>query len=228
MIHFYKLRMHGFSLVEMAVVLVILGLVMVAFISPLSMQHEIRNIEGTRASLHQINEAIHGFVILNGRLPCPTTQPDPLDATYGEEDCSFSGVEGFLPWKTLGVNATDEWGTPRRTATEPWNGHWRYRREANFGTNALFQANILSTSSSVFTNALIVRNSSGVVLTSETERPIAIIYSTGRDLLPNGLNAEVDSSYESDVSSPVFDDVLIWITRPSLVNRLVAAGRLTQ
>jgi len=32
--------------------------------------------------------------------------------------------------------------------------------------------------------------------------------------------------YQADVPSTAFDDILIWISRPILFNRMVAAGRL--
>jgi hypothetical protein len=32
--------------------------------------------------------------------------------------------------------------------------------------------------------------------------------------------------YQSDVPGPNFDDILIWISRPILFNRMVAAGKL--
>jgi hypothetical protein len=33
-------------------------------------------------------------------------------------------------------------------------------------------------------------------------------------------------TYQADVPSTTFDDILIWISRPLLMNRMVAAGKL--
>lgn len=221
----------GFTLVEMAVVLVIIGLIISGLLVPLAAQRDIRDMSGTQSSLKLISEAIYGFVVLNGRLPCPSTQTDPANANYGLEDAACSAdyaSEGYLPWKTLGVPQVDEWGTPRTAATDPWNGHWRYRIDRNFTTAASFSTNIITTPPS-FGDSLSVQDSSGVSLTSTTERPIAIVYSTGKDLVANGQNASYEATagiYENNTNTPTFDDILIWISRPVLVNRLVAAGKL--
>ena len=221
----------GFTLVEMAVVLVIIGLVVSGLFVPLTAQRDIRDVSGTQSSLKLISEAIYGFTILNGRLPCPSTETDPTNANYGLEDaaCSVSYAnEGYLPWKTLGVPQVDEWGTPRTAVTDPWNGHWRYRIDRNFTTTASFSTNMTSTSPS-FGDSLSVQDSSGISLTSTVERPIAIVYSTGKDLVANGQNASYEATagtYENNTNTSTFDDILIWISRPVLVNRLVAAGKL--
>lgn len=219
----------GFTLIEMAVVLVILGLVIGTLFAPLAAQRDIRDITGTQNSLNLIKEAINGFAILNGRLPCPTNQPDPINVNYGLEDCTIK-TEGYLPWKTLGVPETDEWGHHRTLTTEAWLGYWRYRADNYYDQNPQFNTNILASTPAFFDN-LLVKDSAGNDLTptaAGAEKPIAIVYSTGKDLVANGQNLVVDNIYESDVNSASFDDILIWITRPVLVNRMVSAGKLPQ
>ena len=76
-----------------------------------------------------------------------------------------------------------------------------------------------------------VQNSTGNPLLTTSERPVAIVFSTGKDRVANGENADFEAAsglYERDVPSPSFDDVLIFISRPLLMNRLVEAGRLPQ
>ena len=221
---------YGFTLVEMAVVLVILGLVLATLFAPLSAQRDIKNIIGTQTSLNQIKEAIYGFAVLNGRLPCPAKViADPTNANYGLEDPTLCGQEGLLPWKTLGVPETDEWGIHRTSIADPWIGYWKYRIDSNYSTVALFSANMMASVPS-FANNLVVKDSSGNDITPVAvgaEKPIAIVYSTGKDQVANGQNSGVpDSTYQSDANSAAFDDMLIWITRPALVNRLVSAGKL--
>lgn len=222
---------HGFSLVEMAVVLVILGLVLATLFAPLAAQRDIKNITGTQASLSQIKEAINGFAILNGRLPCPAKViADPSNASYGLEDSTLCAQEGLLPWKTLGVPETDEWGTHRTLTTDPWIGYWKYRADNNYDVTATFSTNMMA-STPAFADNFIVKDTSGNDVTSSvagTEKPIAIVYSTGKDLIANGQNVVIDSTFESDVNSAGFDDILIFITRPVIVDRLVSAGKLPQ
>lgn len=221
----------GFSLVEMAVVLVILGLVISSLLLPISTQREVQKINATRTNMSLIAEALYGFVILNGRLPCPSTEADPSNVNYGREDasCSSSYVsDGFLPWKTLGVPETDEWGARRTDAASPWHGYWRYRIDRNFTTSVSFNNNILSISPA-YGDSLSVIDADGNALTTVTERPLAIVYSTGANLVENGENADFEAmsgTYQSGSISTTFDDMLFWITRPILVNRMVMAGKL--
>ena len=211
----------GFTLVEMAIVLVIVGLLVSAFLAPLSAQRDLKDYGDVRVDLDQIKEALYGFAIINGRLPCPTTQTNPALADYGEEaaNCAAPTAEGYLPWKTLGVREIDSWGTIRTAATDPWNGYWRYRVNPNAAVAFALGTTFLAT--------LSVRDSAGNALTTNTESPLAIVYSAGKNLNPNGQNAGAfDGIYQSDVPVPAFDDVTVWISRPVLMNRMVAAEKL--
>lgn len=217
----------GFSLVEMAVVLVILGLMLGAIVVPLSAQMEQHNYAETRQRINDIKEALIGFALLNGRFPCPSVETDPAKETFGIEAVSCkSGMssEGYLPWKTLGVYDTDAWGEAQATAAGNMVGYWRYRVDGNFSVPfALTEKR---------QDNLQVRDSNGNLLmaaASDAERAVAIIYSTGKNRKPDGENASYetkDAIYQSDVQSTGFDDHLIWIGRPLLMHRMVAAGKL--
>src|SRR5713226_9528661 len=61
----------GFTLVELAVVLAIVGLLLGSLMYTLSAQTEQRNFEETRRRLEQARELVLSFAIINGRLPCP-------------------------------------------------------------------------------------------------------------------------------------------------------------
>lgn len=224
----------GFSLVEMAIVLAIVSLLLAGLLPTISGQIEQQRRNETRKQLAEIQQALLGFAIMNGRLPCPilTGTPqadDPTDAAYGQEPAAgCAGVppaEGYLPWKTLGVSETDAWGSKRTSAGAPWTGYWRYRVDRNFAVAFTIATNPADTFK-IFDKA-------GVQLTSNSEPPIAIVFSTGPDLIGNGQNAiaSFDASYQSDVSGANldgtnFDDILAWISRPQLFNRMVAAGKL--
>lgn len=218
---------HGFSLIELAIVLFIVALLLGGLLPTVSSQMEQQRRNETQKQLAEIQQALQGFAIINGRLPCPTINPNPATAGYGEEAASCSAnpaAEGYLPWKTLGVTEIDAWGSKRSNTSDPWIGYWRYRVDRNFAT--LFN---LSTGFSA--DALTVQNNSGGTLTSTTERPIAILFSTGRNLTADGQNAissfePAGGIYQSDVPSATFDDILIWISRPQLFNRMVTAGKL--
>lgn len=198
-------RIAGFSLIEMAVVLAIVALLLGGMLPILSAQRESQHVNETRKQLNEIKDAINGYAMMNGNLPCPSTVAD------GEPDstCTSPTSNNFLPWKSLGVSEADAWG-----------GKWQYRVDTAFASSVPFTLTTNPKSS------LQVQNNSGNALTSTIERPVAIVFSTGKNLLADGENSSFDATYQSDVPNPNFDDILIWIARPQLFNRMVAAGKL--
>jgi len=201
----------GFSLVEMAIVLAIVGLLLGGLLPTISSQIEQQRRNETRKLMDEIKDALIGYTIINGKLPCPAT------VTYGEADgtCANPSSDNYLPWKTLGVPETDAWG-----------GKWLYRVEPAFASSVPFT---LTTTSNA-TLDLQVRDSAGNRLTTASERPLAIIFSTGPNLVADGGNASFETTsnatYQSDTPNQSFDDITIWISRPQLINRMVAAGKL--
>jgi prepilin-type N-terminal cleavage/methylation domain-containing protein len=226
----------GFTLMEMAIVLVIVGLLLSSLLLPLSKQREMSNFYQTKKSLEEIKEALIGYAMINGRLPCPTTYKDPGQNEYGHaiDNCLLNtqdpelppfAVTGFLPWKDLSVREVDAWGLPRKKEDKLWSGYWIYRVAPEFASNALFFT--LATASS--TANIDIVNSSGVSLTTSGERPVAVICSMGADGVANGQNALFETTnpiYQSDEVTATFDDICVWIGRPTLFNRMVQAGKL--
>lgn len=224
----------GFSLVEMAIVLAIVGLLLGGLLPTISSQIEQQRRNETRKQMDEIKDALIGFTIINGTLPCPTTTTDPANANYGiaNATCSANAAsEGYLPWKTLGVAETDAWGSRRASTGSPWTGYWRYRVDRNFSnTGTPFTlATGFGTCPSATTDCLLIRDNNGNSITTTTERPVVIVFSTGPNVIADEQNANYEATsgiYQSDVPSPTFDDMMIWISRPQLLNRMVAAGKL--
>lgn len=215
----------GFTLVELTVVLIIVALLIGGMLVPLSAQRTMQNINETQRQLSEIKEALLGFAVINGRLPCPTTTADPADIGYGIEDATCNNIEAYLPWKSLGIAEIDPWGAKRSVKTDPFTGYWRYRVDAAFAT-----AFTLATTPS---SALAIQSAAGNALTQASPNsPVAIVYSTGLDRKANGQNVDKDTTattdplYESGDQSPTFDDMVIWISRPILFNRMISAGKL--
>lgn len=219
----------GFSLVEMAIVLTIMGVLLAGLLPTLSSQIEQQRRSQTRKQMEEIKEALIGYAIINnGVLPCPTTQTDPTNASYygvAAATCTTAITqEGYLPWKTLGLSETDAWGIKRTGTTSPWLGYFRYRVEPSFAV----PFTLVTTSNA--TLDFQVRDTAGNRLTNTTERPVAIFFSTGPNKVPDGGNASYEATnsatYQADAPSQNFDDLTLWISRPVLFNRLVAAGVL--
>lgn len=116
---------NGFTIMEMAVVLVIMGLVLGGLIAPFSMQMEQRNLINTRATMETAKEALIGFAMTNGRLPCPADGNSNGRESFCTNATGACGAvlytvqlhgrcsnpyNGFLPAATLGLSGTDNQG----------------------------------------------------------------------------------------------------------------------
>lgn len=219
-------RYRGFTLVEMAVVLTIVGVLLAGLLPTLSSQVEQQRRSETRKQMEEIKEALIGYAVINQRFPCPTTQTDPTQVDYGVAvgTCAAPTSEGYLPWKTLGLPEIDPWGLKRTATASPWLGYFRYR------VDPLFAVPFTLASTPSDTLDLQVRDTAGNRLTNVTEKPVAIFYSTGPNKIPDGGNtsyeATIAATYQSDVPNPNFDDLTLWISRPVLFSRMVAAGKL--
>lgn len=215
----------GFTLTELAVVLVIVSLLMGGLLIPLGAQQEIEKRRTTEQQLSHIREALIAFATVNLRLPCPDTNNDGLE----DVPCTSNAVrDGGLPWKTMAITELDAWG-----------GSWLYRIERDYANSTTLKPLILqngancSLSSTAFPRDCIdIKNNAGVRLNSDREHPIAIIYSTGPNRQADGHNTSYEAArateptYQSDVPGAAFDDLLIWVNRSSLIAPLIAQGQL--
>ena len=114
-------RAGGFTLIEIAVVIVVLSLLlaMIAGIGTAMVGQQRR--EATRQRLAGVETAIALFVSQNRRLPCPANGTLPgTDSNAGKENpdppigvCTGSQANGVVPWRALGLaeqDITDSWG----------------------------------------------------------------------------------------------------------------------
>jgi prepilin-type N-terminal cleavage/methylation domain-containing protein len=96
----------GFTLIEVAISMVILGLVLTGLVVSLSQQLQQRRLLDTRTTLAEANDALIAFVTANARLPCPAVAgSNGLEATTAPGVCTAAA--GFLPAVTLGLPNLD-------------------------------------------------------------------------------------------------------------------------
>ena len=108
-------RNRGFTLAEIAIVTLILGLMVVGVLGALTNQVNQGRVNVTQRQLDEIRETLLGFAARTGYLPCPDTTGDGIEDTNRANTVApfvptCPAVEGFLPWVTLGVPQTDAWG----------------------------------------------------------------------------------------------------------------------
>lgn len=109
----------GFTLAEIAVVLVIVSLLVGGMFVPLATQNDLRQHERTDDAIRNAIDALGGFVLMNDRVPCPAPAPLSAEDPAGGACASQSG---FIPI-SLGVPNDDAWGRPLRyaVATVAWD-----------------------------------------------------------------------------------------------------------
>ena len=100
------LNQRGFSLIEMAVVMVILAMILGGILMPLSTQRDINNRNNTDRQLQEIHDALIGFAVVNGRLPCPATLTSAGVAAPNAATAACTQEHGFVPGRTLGLNGS--------------------------------------------------------------------------------------------------------------------------
>lgn len=102
----------GFTLVELAIVVVVLGMLIAGLVGPVDVQLEARDRNRTQNVMEDAVEALYGFALANRRMPCPDTDGDGLSnpVYLGIANAPCDADEGFLPWAELGVIQGDAWG----------------------------------------------------------------------------------------------------------------------
>lgn len=217
----------GFTLIELAIVMVVVSLLLGGLLAPLSAQKENERRSENQDLLLEAREALLGFVVVYGRLPCPDTTGDGI-----EDACSSLSTvanAGRLPWVTLGLNAEfDPWG----------NNHFVfYRVNGAFimpaGPPAPFltfnstgsgagMINIYDASPCTAPSNPVALNVPALVWTDAKEFYAG---NTDEDENNNGDLCYVYREYNSLTGSE-FDDQMVWLSSSILFNRLVSAGKL--
>jgi prepilin-type N-terminal cleavage/methylation domain-containing protein len=240
----------GFSLIEMAVVLVVLTIILTVIAQPVANQIESRKIADTQKKLEDVKEALYGYALVNGRLPRPAiSNVNGIEAGPCATDIACTG---FIPWATLGIDKSDAWGAIIRYTVTP-----------AFSSPTFFQ---LDTSVNPSTKDVITRNSVGA--TSQlAANVVAVVWSHGKrnfgtdadtgTVRPNTSSGNADEihndtlptatlspaipgvsgtagtlvysrlpSDNTTITGGEFDDLVSWIPTSILMGKMVQAGKL--
>jgi len=118
-----KSSQSGFTLVEIAIVLLIVTILLGYTVALFPRQQQLKQYRALDRQMDEVIEAIIGFAQVNGRLPCPAI-PDSV-GLEDYDDINNDGCDnygGFVPVNTLGLNGRlnedslllDPWGNPYR------------------------------------------------------------------------------------------------------------------
>jgi len=220
-------RIQGFSLLEMAVVLLIISLLLLSFIKPLRLQREIQQVQETQDSLEEIRQALIVYAITENHLPCPdldslNDSDEGLENRETNESCTQQ--YGFLPWAELGMPRFD-----------PWGQRYLYRVDTLFSVN--IPDNGLPADNmrvrDPFDDSDVTRNNA-----AGSSHITAVTYSCGMNQVNNQrLNTpKSDCSASSSATfsqgsliegnnNNSFDDYIIWLPKNILLYHLLKAQR---
>ncbi|MGB4227527.1 MAG: type II secretion system protein [Candidatus Dechloromonas phosphoritropha] len=244
-------RVRGFSLVELAIVLVIVALLTSGLLLGISAQRSATENTDAQRQLENIREALLGYAMANGRLPCPADPSTPLSNGGGGEaiNCLTPGCPlppgapagtpadntcslefGVLPSRTLGVTEADPWGN-RLTYfaglefSRPlsWD-EIKSGRRSRFSLETDGRAKIEDGA-----NHPVASNLPAVIV-SHGSRAAGAWQPTGKQL-PGATGDELENAnatllFISRTPSDTFDDLVMWISPSILKAKMVAAGRL--
>lgn len=219
-------RAQGFTLVEIAIVVVIATLVLGALLVPLAGQIESRRVREARAKIEEAKEAILGFAAANGRLPCPASASSNGKESFCAADsggCSATTTapahgrcsnffDGFLPAATLGISPTDSSGF----AIDPWESQttsrWRYSvadktiAGVNFALTAPNGIRSAGTANVAQEKLLFVcarggsttATSCGGAVPALSDQAPLVIWSVGRNANASGASADEQENGDAD------------------------------
>ncbi len=207
----------GFTLVEMALVLFILGLVLGGLISSWSDYRQARRQVETREILQTVEQALVGYALLHrGALPAADTDGDgAADGTAGD---------GGVPWKTLGLAPA--------LARDAWDQPLRYRVDAAFLTAPLPAPP--DTTSGLMVEELRPGKPRRLLTEANPNAPVFLLRSAGANGVGSGSEPDAACSGNAapgavrfrvglDAGCPNLDDLVRWYDRNRLLERLVWA-----
>lgn len=231
----FKLKSQsGFSLIELSIVLLVLGLILTSTITGLSDLVWRARYAQAKKDLALAQEALIGYVISRGGLPCPDTDgyqgnpgtPDGEANSDGAGGCDDEN--GYLPWVDLGLKARD-----------PWGGLYLYRIDTDYAKPPPVVDQLVTFDLTETDGNIEVLDSSGG--SPVANNIVAIFFSVG----PNGYMAVgsspsvdenenldndisfVDKAYvPAGVSAAEFDDIMHWLSSFILKSKMVEAERL--
>ncbi|MDM8565092.1 type II secretion system protein [Candidatus Halobeggiatoa sp. HSG11] len=96
---------NGFSLIELAVALAIIGLMITPLVEMLPGYIQFKKRTETKATIELITTAMTGYIIINQTFPCADVDGDGIQ-DYNDGKCYY---RGGLPWADLGVGRYDAW-----------------------------------------------------------------------------------------------------------------------
>lgn len=252
---FNKKPEQGFTLIELAIVLVIIGLLAATFLSTLGSRIETTRRAEAAKEMAVIKQALYGYAMSQTppHLPCPDCRDAGCPSKFtnfpndGVEDridppsykCDAGNTPGNIPWKTLGLGSGD-----------PWGNRYSYWVSSSAADSTPGGGIVLV---GAMANTATIKTRVGAALLDVSNSAVAVILTQGKDgyggisvqqniTLPAVPAANVDEKDNLDnnlvfisraptkvgatTAGGEFDDMLVWISEYELKAKMVEAGVL--
>lgn len=203
----------GFSLVEMAIVLVIVGVLLGGLLPTISSQMEQQRRKETLKYMDEVRDALLGYAVVTSRLPCPATDDNGTAAVT----CTTTASQiGKLPYKDLGVVDKDAFGSVLVYAvTKEFASS-----AAPFTLSTVGAENTMRVCTAAACTANLTNNAVAVIISRGANW-------AGTPSTDETENTDPDTDFVShDFTQGGFDDLVIWLSPNILFNRMVVAGKL--
>jgi prepilin-type N-terminal cleavage/methylation domain-containing protein len=246
----------GYTLLELALVLLVLSILGLAMAMPLAAQVEMRRTEETRRRLGEARDVLLAFAATHGRLPCPASATSRGEESFVAGGDASDGRcahfhDGFLPAAALGLSPLDSEGF-LRDAWESRDNRIRYAvydgavngvAQALTRTNGMQAAGLaaLGAQSHYLFVCVSARGAGpggcGPAANQLTRRAAFVLLSAGANASSAPLaggdearNLAGDGTFVDHEPAAdagnPFDDLLEWSPVHLVVHRMITAGRL--
>lgn len=100
-------RQYGFSLLELLLVLVVIGVLSLLAKFAFSGVDDVRQQQQAQAEEEVVREALRYYVLANKRLPCPDFNADGYEDRNSSGACSQNGEIGYVPYYSIGSTPSE-------------------------------------------------------------------------------------------------------------------------
>ena len=228
----------GFTLIELAVVLVIIGVLVGSILGTLGARIDNNKRIETQEALENIKLALYGFAMSKKpvRLPCPDTTNDGIEDRAGGS-CTTLTSPGRLPWATLGINRGDAWAsTFSYWAADAYSKTTGFCPDTDATGDGQVNDSVGGNMISENVAAVIIshgKNLFGSIDVNNSQRsapPAGAAYDDERENLDTDTAKPVlfiSRPVASEGAATAYDDIITWISEFELKGMMAKAGVLS-